>query len=80
MITKLPVNYQVFQKRYQYLINNRTEVFCLIFRISFILNKAYPKLAFEIKIDDAIMLLDIPFPVHVMHIKRIIFKNEIFLG
>ena len=37
-------------KRYRRLINNRTKVFGLIFRISFILHKSYPNLDFEIKI------------------------------
>ena len=37
-------------KKYRRLINNRTKVFCLIFRISSILNKTYPYLDFEIKI------------------------------
>ena len=37
-------------KRYQRLINDGTKVFCIIFRISFILHNAYFYLDFEIKI------------------------------
>ena len=37
-------------KKYRCLINNKTTVFCLIFRISFILDKAYLYLDLEMKI------------------------------
>ena len=37
-------------KRVLRLINNRTKGFCLIFKISFVLDKVCPKLDFEIKI------------------------------
>ena len=39
-------------KKYRRLINNTTNVFSLISRISFILDKAYPNLDFEIKVDE----------------------------
>ena len=32
------------------LMNSRTKGFCLIFRLSFVLDKVYPNLNFEIKI------------------------------
>ena len=40
---------QSVPKEYRHLINNRRKVFCLILRISFISDKAYLNLYFEIK-------------------------------
>ena len=42
--------YWVSQKKVLRLMNNKTKGFCSIFRISFVLNKIYPNLDFEIKI------------------------------
>ena len=43
------VNIPDVPKKYRRLISNRTKVFCLIFRISFIVTVAYLNLDFEIK-------------------------------
>ena len=37
-------------KKYRRLSKNRTKAFCLIFRLSLLLDKAYPNLDFDIKI------------------------------
>ena len=50
MPLNMPLTNLVSQKNARRLINNRTKDFCLIFNISFILDRAQPKLDFTIKI------------------------------